>query len=163
MREIKFRGLDDQGKWHYGSYHYIQGDSSIRVSEWGSDGNRKIRQQDVTYDRHFILTPRLPSDIGWLITDTFSKNDVSSSSIGQYTGLLDNHGVDIYEGDIWEDSELRYVVEFGEYEFEGYMWFGLHTRLTSDPIGIGCPLCKEDSLVIQVIGNRFQNPELLQK
>ena len=77
---------------------------------------------------------------------------VFSETVGQYTGLKDKNGKEIYEGDVvwcragehssgvWE-YEKRFVVEYG---WSQSMW--------------EMSMCDE----IEVIGNIYDNPELLE-
>ena len=78
--------------------------------------------------------------------------DSARFELMQYTGLKDKNKKEIYEGDICKNDEG----EIGYIEFhEGS--FILVLSNTWDPM---CP-CNHLSLVEEVIGNKFENPELL--
>ncbi|HDN3488652.1 TPA: hypothetical protein P1V27_001820 [Staphylococcus aureus] len=75
----------------------------------------------------------------------------SSVELMQYTGFKDVHGVEIYEGDIVQDSYSGEVsfIEFKEGAF--YITFSNVTELIS-----------ENDDIIEIIGNIFENEELLE-
>ena len=69
----------------------------------------------------------------------------------QYTGLKDKNGVEIYEGDIVDFWGRKFLVV---YNLGGFGCFGLNDAW--HPLG--------DTIYrpTTVIGNRYENPELLQ-
>jgi uncharacterized phage protein (TIGR01671 family) len=82
----------------------------------------------------------------------------------QYTGLKDKNDKEIYEGDIVkaESNEYDYVIKFGEYKNEHdseYSCNGWYAELIGD--GYKCSLNMPE--LLEVIGNVYANPELLEE
>lgn len=126
MRESKFRGIDkDSGEFVYGGIAYEVLTASGFIA-------------DVA-----IIPPRCYGI------------EVDPETVGQYTGLKDCDGVEIYEGDVIQMSHFHtspYVVVWHESDF-GCGWKKQRRDSLTD---LGAECC-----VMKVIGNIHQNPELL--
>lgn len=102
--------------------------------------------------------------------------DVDRETIGEYTGLTDKNGTKIFEGDILQGDEYPYCLN-GEYNYYAeVMWFdngccgfGLCARKNpkSTVCGINDGYCEWfkdfDSNNWSVVGNIYDNPELIEK
>lgn len=89
------------------------------------------------------------------------KNDssnvwhIESDTIGQYTGMTDKNGTKIFEGDIVKYGDTVHNVVFEQRN--GTAYFGL-VYSTLETLSFGY---YQDLKQIEVIGNIYDNPELL--
>jgi uncharacterized phage protein (TIGR01671 family) len=141
-REIKFRLWSKQDNQWYNDFFAVDMDGGLTqngVNDWPF-GNEK----------HY------PKKDNWVIQ--------------QYTGLKDKNGKEIYEGDILQVKDERTIkkcwkleVKFGEVDFgrDAYTncigFYATEIGYNCEQ-GLGHPLSYESCLVI---GNIFENPELL--
>ena len=160
-REIKFRGKEaTTGEWKYGSLYVGQmkhGEEYALILTCNCDEE---------------LDENIDVAISFRYDETYP---VVSPTIGQFTGLYDKNGKEIYEGDILSsdyypfvrDGKMNYVaiVEWFEYDACWYAAYDLHKDSTARGISIGCPAeFNEDAAKDYiVIGNIHDNPELIKE
>ena len=133
MREIKFRGFTTDcidNEWVYGDLiHY---------------------DTDETY-----IIPQ--NDRYWDISDY--ENRVDETTVGQFTGLKDKNGKEIYEGDILkykrndiseENFKLYWNEKMSAFYLQNILW-------PDDDIAVKYYRIEN----IEIIGNIFENKELL--
>lgn len=109
-------------------------------------------------DKHF------PQDLSF---DGYGLEEVDPETVGQFTGLTDNNGEKIFEGDIihYQKSDIVCVgiIRFGEYSLPG-LHLGFNVEWVSpDAVDFRkdirfWAICRE----ISVVGNIHDNPELIE-
>ncbi len=138
MREIKFRGKRiDNGQWVCGQLRFYDNDF-CEIMESGE------KRQTCHVD-------------GKPFYQSFAKvYEVDPATVGQYTGLKDRNGVEIFEGDIIRIDGMGVgVVDYEEGRFamhrkeERFCW-PVYCRIDHSPF------------VPEIIGNIHDNPELLE-
>lgn len=136
MREIKFRGMS-HGDWYYGDL----------ITAYDKDKKK----------HYYIITEDYESKGTNIELNTCASPEVEQETVGQYTGLHDKNGKEIYEGDIVQYSDIyNGVVEYSE----KYAQFILkETGIIADE----CEALGEFNIkVFEVIGNIYENKELLE-
>ena len=119
-----------------------------------------FRGKDIKENWHIGLLARVGNV--WYVsnkTGVATAFEVIPSTIGQYTGLTDKNGTLIFEGDILRTAyhpEDDVAIEWHDGSF--------HFKKVRKPKGCGyeCIGCVQNAVDhLKVIGNIFDNPELL--
>ena len=128
-RQIKFRGQNIKGEWHYGLLSH---------------------NKDVD------------SDYEWFISNKAGKPfafGAIEKSIGQFTGLYDKNGKEIFEGDVLE-AGMELAMIFEVYWKDG----GFRYKNTDESVDISFSGHNHLHSILSrfhVIGNVFENPDLV--
>lgn len=145
MREIKFRGRNIEGEWLYGDLI-----------------NSKINNTPTA----FIFPADAPN--------SYDRYSVNPNTIGQFTGLRDKNGKEIYEGDVlfvreWDNIAMR-VFDHEErdlFSLEECKGGFLHESQMVVYFEEGS-MCAGDYFIstlwdkeVELLGNIHDNPELL--
>ena len=146
MREIKFRAKDiDSGLWVYGNY--------VKYNE--DDGE---------------LIHCIVSEERCQVSAELVYTQVDPTTIGEFTGLQDKNGKEIYDGDILKNNLSKFLFALVCWHQNGY--FFCDWNMGRHPSNYKCneyaPLGEVLKFQIdgkkvefEVIGNVFDNPELL--
>lgn len=122
----------------------------------------KVRLDGSPIDSNWVYGGIFPNNKGGdfaIIYQQYPKIEkytVYADTVGQYTGLLDKNGKKIFEGDIIQSLETK--------ETAVVQWFPEHSAFmvwckSSNEVGFLYECTKSN---IEVIGNIYDNPELLE-
>jgi len=178
MREIKFRAWDKKAKKMY----------RVQKMLFGAAGEGAFQVDGIYFpntglsignaEQVFSQPPDMPSIATMNICDNDCQEKSPHCELMQFTGLKDKKGKEIYEGDIILESykikkketgeervdESRIVVEWKhqEADYEQSHFYGYDIYDGKD-ISYDNPYWDCLEIKYEVIGNCFENPELLSK
>ena len=145
QRKIKFRGKEiDTGKWVYGGLFKEPAPPQCF--------------EKTLEDKYWIVYPDPRYMPDWNLPYQMVRTDVDKETVGQYTGSKDKNGKEIYEGDIvkvFTNKEWR----IGKIIYE-------HSGFTIDVANNKELEYGRTSIIeklVEVIGNIYDNPELLEE
>ena len=142
MREYKFKGKNKDIGWVYGQLAY-----------------------DINGNTYIIQEVELDSSYGLEETILFATmwHRVDKETIGQYTGLKDKNGTEIYEGDIiFIKGETKLLDIKGKVEYSNILAQFIITN-TGSIVNEAEPLGDYEEEDIEVIGNIYDNKNLLEE
>lgn len=161
-RQIKFRALElDTGNWVYGGFVSIDG---YAMSNGVPDLNEPVTRYYIFQDGE--------------------RREVAEETVGQFTGLLDKNGVEIYEGDVvsqhaewnetvyfpggYDSSESNQTETVGVIKIYPSKGVVITRAKKTDLLACNGVWVKTSALNARssrsvVIGNIHNNPELLEK
>lgn len=146
-RNIFFRAKTESNVWVYGSLVYTASKNEYYIVEQNKE--------------------KLASPI-----------NVQEKTIGQFTGLFDKNGKEIFEGDIIEHccyKNKNSLVQHGKFNFsacdeymcEHYGFFAKNAKISGGYLNFedndGYSIIPSEANQIEVLGNIYDNPELLFK
>lgn len=129
-REIKFRG------------------KSIYDEEWLYGSLVKIEK-----DRYAVIPPLNDIEIG----KSIGMYEVCLETVGQFTGLFDKNGKEIYEGDIIKGFDITIEVWYSE---DKACFMAEMKEPQNDMVDI---LGGYDTARMEIIGNIYDHPELIKE
>ncbi len=150
MRKIRFRGLNAKGQWEYG---YVVREQFCAYDEvlWPECNNKdfltyKKADGDVLGADSTIISSGYKIHRDGQQSSVWAKRD----TVGQYTGLKDSKGTEIYEGDILNIAGTSWEIIFSFCMFK--VSDGFVTQALTEAV---CPAKPE----AEIIGNIYENPK----
>ncbi len=135
MRDYEFRGKDKEtGEWRYGTLLVVHDSQGEIVESYIISATRD-------YKADYAYCPLV-----------IKRKMVDPETVGQYTGLKDKNGKKIFEGDICSVPAVK---------SNGVIAFDNGTFAYKDPANYMDMPLRDIAIPIEIIGNRWDNPEFV--
>ena len=122
----------------------------------------KERQEMFIWQKHFnsitIIDNNVKPVINNSVKDSHEWYKLNYVPL-MYTGMKDRNNKEIYEGDILRHLHMRNVIIFEDGTFK-FKWLDETTKRIRK---YNEPMFKNTNIVFSVVGNIFENPELLKE
>lgn len=147
-----------------------------RYRAWISEADTMVNDfKGIDFENETVVLKKVCWEDDLSVDEEVFEVEIGNAIIMQSTGILDKNSQEIFEGDILEIQEIRMVVKFGSYKYIesskgnrhtlGMVYDGLGFYVecinAADPDRIS-PFEPETLKESVVIGNKFENPELLE-
>lgn len=144
-------------------------DGKIYDGVWAFNGGWVIGDLIVSKDKYYIHPRANAFQVDGVLSRSVVMHEVKKESVGQFTGLKDKRGYPIFEGDVVADFVNDKILSVGDVQFKcgvfGVEW--THNKENRRMVGVFGQRHNlrrlDDDIMddIEVIGNRFEFPELL--
>jgi uncharacterized phage protein (TIGR01671 family) len=128
----------------------------IKFRAWDVDKKLFVNLEEKHKEKYFVDLSNGQLEIGYFLND----GDYQGLEIQQYTGLKDKNGKEIYEGDIIKGTD-RWTYSDSSFVFYKVEWESPVNNPNDYP-NIIHGYCLEDSKQMEIVGNVYENPKLLQ-
>ncbi|GAA5408667.1 hypothetical protein SuUB92_06400 [Streptococcus uberis] len=146
----------------------------IKFRAWGRDGNHPgtpSEKLEMFYDVSVVTTyqdgeQHVIADFGMYNESEYSGTEIIDYTLMQSTGLFDKNGVEIFEGDIVKSCRLvnGHIYEYvGQVKFVDFGWNIVDKKHTYDPFYNYTDGYPDEIWEIEVIGNIYENLDLLER
>lgn len=136
---------------------------------WAFNGGWVVGDLIVSKDKYYIHPRANAFQVDGVLSRSVVMHEVKKESVGQFTGLKDKRGYPIFEGDVVADFVNDKILSVGYVQFKcgvfGVEW--THNKVNRRMVGVFGQRHNlrrlDDDITdnIEVIGNRFEFPELL--
>ena len=141
----------DDGKWYEGYYMCFHDTTYCSMPSDNVEETKKLEEENT---HHYIAFERMTD---WGLPNRHLVAKIDASTICQCTGLKDKNGKLIWENDIVKVRYSDGQEEISQVSWDKYGYYPWTNEYQCDGCVLYCEITD-----IEVIGNIFDNPELLE-